>query len=180
MAQHMSYPKQYETVFITENKIRINVRPLKTTDEQLLQDLYLSLDDRDLFLRFCQVGKISCLEAAHEEVNIDYQRQFCIGALVGEASNQEIIGTAGFFLNQITNNAEYSFVIKKAWRNHGIGQFLLQHLVLIAKKKGIKGFYGTIHMENKNTIHIFKKYGEIRITPPELGEKELFFELLFD
>jgi len=176
----MNYPTQYETDFLTKDNKKILVRPLKTPDEQLLRDLYYSLDDRDIYLRFCQVGRNSCLEAAQEESNIDYHNKFCIGALVGESSHQEMIGTAGYFLNPNTNTAEYSFVVKKSWRNCGIGQFLLNHLVDIAKEKGIKGFYGTIHLENKNTIHIFKKFWNIKITPPEIGEKELFFEVFFE
>jgi len=176
----MNYPKQYETYFLTKDDKKINVCPLKTTDEQLLRDLYYSLDDRDIYLRFCQVGRNSCLEAAQEESNIDYHNKFCIGAFVGEGSHREMIGTAGYFLNPNTNTAEYSFVVKKNWRNYGIGQYLLHQLVEIAIEKGIEGFYGTIHLENKNTIHIFKKFGHVRITPPEIEEKELFFEIFFE
>jgi len=35
-------------------------------------------------------------------------------------------------------------------------------------------------LRNKNTIHIIKKSGYTKIIPPEVGEKELFFELFFE
>lgn len=91
-----------------------------------------------------------------------------------------MIGTAGFFLNPNNKTAEFSFCVRKFWRNKGIGQFLLQHSINIAKEMGINCFYGTIHFQNINTIHVIKKSGFTKITPPEVGEKEIFFELYFE
>ena len=176
----MDYHKQYETFLVTKDNKKITIRPLRTTDEKLLEELYYSLDKKDMYFRFCEVGKDFCHAAVQQEVNLDYHNIFCIGALVGEISNQEMVGTAGFYLNPKTNTAEFSFVVKKFWRNEGIGQYLLHHLMKIAKEKGIKGFYGTIHFQNKNTIHIIKKSGRVKITPPEVGDKEMFFELFFE
>ncbi len=177
---HMNYPKQYETYFLTKDNKKITIRPLKTTDEHLLKDLYYSLDKQSMYFRFCEVGRNFCDTVIQQEVNIDYHNIFCLCALVGEISNKEMVGTAGFYLNPNTNTAEFSFVVKKLWRNKGIGQYLLHHLIMIANEKGIKGFYGTIHFQNKNTIHIIKKSGYTKVSPPEVGEKELFFELFFE
>ena len=76
--------------------------------------------------------------------------------------------------------AEYSFVIREDYRDKGIGSYLYHHLIIIAKEKGIKGFYGTIHLQNKKTVQIIRKGGYTKITPPEAGENELFYEVFFD
>ncbi len=174
------YPKEYETFFKTQQKEKIYVRPVKTTDEPLLKEMYYSLNERDRYLRFFELRKEFTHSKTQNEVNIDYQNIFSIGAFVGEIGNQEMVGNASYYLNPRTNTAEFSFLVKNEWRGKGIASFLYHHLILIAKEKGIDGFYGSIHIENKDTIHVIKKGGSTKITPPEAGEKELFFEVFFE
>lgn len=174
------YPKQYETSFIMQNKEKVVVRPVNTTDEPLLKDLYYSLDERDRYLRFFEVKKEFTHSKAQNEVNIDYHNIFSIGTFVGDIGNQEMVGNATYYLNPHNNMAEFSFVVKKEWRGKGIASFIYNHLIKIAKEKGIKGFYGNIHIQNKETVHIIKKGGRTIITPPEAGEKELFYEVFFE
>ncbi|MHA1273050.1 MAG: GNAT family N-acetyltransferase [Promethearchaeota archaeon] len=174
------YPKQYETFFKTHDGAKIYVRPLKPTDEPLLKDLYYSLDEKDRYLRFFEVRKEFTHSKTQYEVNIDYENVFSIGAFIGEIDKQEMVGTASYHYNPNNNMAEFDFIVKKEWRGKGIASFLYHHLIIVAKEKGIRGFYGNIHIENKQTIHIIKKGGRTKITPPEFGEKELFYEVFFD
>ncbi|MBN1802014.1 MAG: GNAT family N-acetyltransferase [Candidatus Lokiarchaeota archaeon] len=174
------YPKQYETSFHTRDKHKIHVRPLKTTDEAPLKELYYSLNERDRYLRYFEIKKEFLHSKTQDEVNIDYENAFSIGAFVGDFPDQEMIGTASYHLNKKINMAEFDFIIKKQWRGYGLGSFLLHHMIIIAKEKGVKGFFGNIHIENKDTIHIFKKLGNLKVTPPAEGEKELYFELVFE
>ena len=174
------YPIEYETYFKTKSNDKIHVRPIKTTDEPLLKDMYYSLNERDRYLRFFELRKEFTHSKTQNECNIDYNTIFSIGAFIGEIGNEEMIGNANYYLNPKTNTAEFSFIVTKDWRGKGIASFLYQHLIVIAKEKGIDGFYGSIHIENKDTIHVIKKGGETKITPPEAGEKELFFEVYFE
>ncbi|TFF93518.1 MAG: GNAT family N-acetyltransferase [Promethearchaeota archaeon] len=174
------YPKQYETFLRTKEGEMIYIRPVKTTDELLLKDLYYSLDERDRYLRFFEVRKEFTHSKTQKEVNIDYDKVFSIGAFVGDIDNQEMIGTASYHYNPEINMAEFDFLVKKDWRGMGIASFLYHHMIIIAKEKGIRGFYGNIHIQNKATVHIIKKGGRTKITPPEFGEKELFYEVYFD
>ncbi|MHA1343827.1 MAG: GNAT family N-acetyltransferase, partial [Promethearchaeota archaeon] len=174
------YPKQYETYFLTKDKKRLMVRPVKTTDEKLLKELYYSLDERDRYLRFFEIKKEFTHSKTQHEVNIDYENVFSIGAFTGDFSDPEMIGTASYHYNPHNNMAELDFLVKKEWRGKGIASFLYHHLIIVAKEKGIKGFYGNIHIQNKQTIHIIKKGGRTKITPPEIGEKELFYEVYFE
>jgi acyl-CoA hydrolase/GNAT superfamily N-acetyltransferase len=173
------YPDQYETFFKTKKGVKITVRPLKPTDEPLLKELYYSLDERDRYLRFFELKKEFTHSKTQYEVNIDYQNVFSIGAFVGDIGSQEMIGTASYHYNARINMAEFDFLVKKEWRGEGVGSFLYHQLIIIAKEKGIRGFYGNIHIQNRKTINIIKKGGKTNINPPEVGEKELFYEVFF-
>ena len=174
------YPSEYETIYTARNDKKIRIRPVKTTDEALLKDLYYTLNETDRYLRFFEVRKEFTHSKTQSEVNIDYDKIFSIGAFIGEVGREKMIGNATYNLNPSLNMAEYSFIVSEKWRGEGIGTFLYQHLIIIAKEKGIKGFYGNIHIQNKSTVRIIQKGGYTKITPPELGEKELFYEVLFD
>ncbi|MHA2196582.1 MAG: GNAT family N-acetyltransferase [Promethearchaeota archaeon] len=174
------YPSEYETIYKVRNNKKIKVRPVKTTDEPLLKDLYYTLNETDRYLRFFEVRKEFTHSKTQGEVNIDYDKIFSIGAFIGEIGREKMIGNATYYLNPTSNMAEYSFIVSEKWRGEGIGTYLYQHLIIIAKEKGIKGFYGTIHIQNKSTVHIIQQGGYTKITPPEQGEKELFYEVFFD
>ncbi|MBD3341999.1 MAG: GNAT family N-acetyltransferase [Candidatus Lokiarchaeota archaeon] len=174
------YPSQYETIFKTKKKGTIYIRPLKTTDEPLLKELYYSLNEKDRYMRFFEVKKDFTHSKTQCEVNIDYKKIFSIGAFVGDIADQEMVGNATYHYNPRNNMAEFSFLVKEDWRGQGIASFLYHHLIIIAKEHGIKGFYGNIHIRNKKTIRIIKRGGRTKITPPEMGDNELFYEVFFD
>ncbi|MHA1805165.1 MAG: GNAT family N-acetyltransferase [Promethearchaeota archaeon] len=173
------YPKHYETVFKTKNNVEVFIRPVKTTDESLLRELYYSLDEKDRYLRFFEVKKEFRHSRTQKEVNIDYENIFSLGAFVGDISDPEMIGNASYHYNPNNNMAEFDFIVKREWRGMGIGSYLYHYLIMIAKEKGIRGFYGNIHIQNKRTVNIIKKGGYTKITPPEFGEKELFYQVFF-
>lgn len=175
------YPSQYETIYETHDKQKVRIRPVKTTDEPLLRDLYYSLSERDRYLRFFELKKDFTHSKTQFEVNIDYNKIFSIGAFIGEIGNEEMIGNATYYFNPKLNMGEYSFLVRDDYRGKGIGGFLYQQIIIIAKERGLKGLYGNIHIQNKNAVRIIRTGGYTRITPPRnLDEKELFYEVFFD
>ena len=174
------YPFRYETLYSVLGGEKINIRPVKTTDEPLLKELYYSLNEKDRYMRFFEVRKEFTHSKTQNEVNIDYINIFSIGAFKGEIGREEMVGNATYYLNPANNMAEYSFLVREDYRGKGLGSFLYHHLIIIAKENGIKGFYGNIHIQNKKTVQIIRKGGFTKITPPEAGEKELFYEVFFD
>ena len=175
------YPSEYVTVATLRGGEKIQIRPVKTTDEPLLKELYYSLNETDRYLRFFEVRKEFTHSKTQNEVNIDYNKIFSIGAFIGDVGKEKMVGNATYYLNPKLNMAEYSFIVREDYRGKGLGSFLYQHLIIIAKEKGIKGFYGTIHIQNKSTVQIIRKGGYTKIKPPsDLNEKELFYEVFFD
>ncbi|MFX1469117.1 MAG: GNAT family N-acetyltransferase, partial [Promethearchaeota archaeon] len=175
------YPLEYETVYTTISKEKVKIRPVKTTDEPLLKDLYYSLSERDRYLRFFELKKEFTHSKTQFEVNIDYNNIFSIGAFIGEIGHEKMIGNATYYLNPKLNMGEYSFIVREDYRGKGIGGFLYQHIIIIAKEKGLKGLYGNIHIQNKSAVRIIQTGGYTKITPPSSPEeKELFYEVFFD
>ena len=77
--------------------------------------------------------------------------------IIGKINN-EIIGFAG--LKKIFDQADImNIVIKKTYRNQGIGTLLLENLILLAKDLNIFTLFLEVNEQNKPAIHLYEKLG---------------------
>ena len=52
-----------------------------------------------------------------------------------------------------------NIVIKKTYRNQGIGTLLLENLILLAKDLNIFTLFLEVNEQNKPAIHLYEKFG---------------------
>ena len=70
----------------------------------------------------------------------------------------EIIGFAGIKI--IIDEADImNIVVKKSYRNNGIGSLLLENLILISNKKNLNFINLEVDCKNTITINLYKKFG---------------------
>ncbi|MBD3350619.1 MAG: GNAT family N-acetyltransferase [Candidatus Lokiarchaeota archaeon] len=150
------YPESYESYYETPSGETIFVRPVKPTDERMLQDLYYSLSMQDRVLRFFTPQKRFPHKQTQSKVNVDYEETMALVGVVGEEDNQKIISAGSYYLNRNTNMAEIAFTVHDDYRNKGITKYVLEQLINIAKEKGITGFNGEVLPENKAMIHVLE------------------------
>ena len=102
-----------------------------------------------LFLDFDDFWSFSTLKEEVENENSSY--------IIGKINN-EIIGFAG--LKKIFDQADImNIVIKKTYRNQGIGTLLLENLILLAKDLNIFTLFLEVNEQNKPAIHLYEKLG---------------------
>lgn len=60
-----------------------------------------------------------------------------------------------------TNNKLYlsRLIVKKEYRNQGIGQELLKYMIALCKENGYRQITVGVDTANKNAVHIYKKAG---------------------
>ena len=81
--------------------------------------------------------------------------------IIGKINN-EIIGFAG--LKIIFEQADImNIVIKKTYRNQGVGTLLLENLILLAKDLNISTLFLEVNEQNKPAIHLYEKLGFERL-----------------
>ncbi|MFX0104657.1 MAG: GNAT family N-acetyltransferase [Candidatus Hodarchaeota archaeon] len=155
------YPEKYETLLKLKNGKTIKIRPVKPTDERLIQELHYSLDEKDRYLRFFAPVKDFRHKKIQPMVNIDYSTDMILVAEFNVNGEGQIIGLGAFFKAHQPSIAELAFVIHKNWRGLGITKFLLNYLVQIGKELNYRTFTGSILLENKPMLHIINNSGYV-------------------
>ncbi|MHA1819494.1 MAG: GNAT family N-acetyltransferase [Promethearchaeota archaeon] len=159
----IKYPRKYEKKFATKNGEIIFFRPIKPTDERLIQDLYYSLDTEDRIFRFFRKKKYFTRNdsSIKMNLNIDYENIMVLVGTVGDLESERIIAICSYQRDPMTNMAEIAFTVHRDWRDKGLTKFMLNYLARIAREKGIDGFQGEIMWQNQKMVHIIKNSGYI-------------------
>ncbi len=170
------YPKEYETVWTDKKSTQVFFRPVKPTDERAIQDLIYALPEQDVYTRFFQNLKSFTHKLAMPMAAIDYNDKMAIAAVVGKEepeSKEKIVAVGRYVRDPNTDYAEVAFTTDHRWQDRGIGTFLLQYLIQIAKEKNIKGFTADVLSQNVPMMKVFSKAGYPVKTNLEYGVYEL-------
>ncbi|MBU0965869.1 MAG: GNAT family N-acetyltransferase [Proteobacteria bacterium] len=150
------YPEKFEWKFTTRDQVTVFFRPVKPTDERMLQDLYYELDQDDRKLRFFSPKSTFSHEETQSAVNVDYESVFVLVGLGGEADQQKIVSIGSYYLDRPHNQAEIAFTVTKEYRNQGLTRFMLHKLIDVAREKGVAGFNGEVLKINDAMLNILK------------------------
>jgi acyl-CoA hydrolase/GNAT superfamily N-acetyltransferase len=153
------YPEDLETYRTTKSGLEVLLRPVKISDEPLLKELFHTLSDNSMYLRFISMRKDMPHERLQEFVVVDYTKQMVILAVLKEEQKETILGIGQYAIDENTHTADVAFAVRDDHQNKGLGWELLCYLIYLAKRQGLLGFTADVLMENKSMLHVFEKSG---------------------
>ena len=172
------YPERYETHIELPDGRLIKIRPVKPTDERMLQELYYSMDKEDRYLRFFTTVRTFSHKRIHPLVTIDYFTKMILVGEIMDGGEQKIISTAAFFKSKEPSKAEIGGVVHEDWRKKGIMRFMLEHLAKIGRELNVRVFTGDILLQNKPMLHIINTIGHpITYRNVQYGEFEFAYDI---
>jgi GNAT superfamily N-acetyltransferase len=171
------YPKELETRAVFDGT-EIFFRPVMPTDEPLMQDLFYALSEESIYYRFFTGTSVMPHTRVQRFTTIDYQKELAIVAVVGEEGHEEIIAVGRYTVEPDTNMAEVAFLVRDDWQRKGIGSWLQNYLIEIAKKRGIVALKARTLADNTAVLRLVHKAGvTIESTPEEGGLYLLTYKL---
>jgi len=172
------YPERYETFYELHDGRRIKLRPVKPTDERMLQELYYSMDSQDRYLRFFSNVRSFGHKKIQPLVNIDYVTKMIIVGEYMDKGELKLISSAAFYKTKKPSKAEIGGVVHEDWRKKGIMKFMLEHLAMIGRELNVQFFTGDILLQNKPMLHIIDNIGyPITYKNVESGEFEFAYDI---
>ncbi len=151
---HSIYPLGLEETRVIDRK-KVTFRPVKLTDERIIQEHYYGLDRNDVVSRFFQEKKSFVSKQIERTFIIDYHKDMTIVAVEGQQGFERILAVGEYYLDPESELAEIAFSVEKNWQGKGLSSIVIQKLAEAAKKNGIKGLTAYTAQDNKRMVKLF-------------------------
>lgn len=120
----------------------IDIEEMSLNDLEKIKDILIS--DFDDFWNF------NILKEELESPNSKY--------IIVKTNDGEIIGFTGIKI--LVDNADImNIVVKKSWRNQGVGNLLLNNLISLCKDLNLLSLSLEVNEDNLPAIHLYEKFG---------------------
>lgn len=149
--------REVRTAMLLKDGTQVSIRPIHPTDEPRMRTLFYNLSQETIYYRFMQHMQSIPRKQILDMTYIDPRTEVAILATVPEAFGEDIIAVARYYLDVKTNRAEVAFVVQDQWQRKGIGTFLLNHLIKIARRSGITGFTAEVLRANRPMQTVFNR-----------------------
>ncbi|MFO7835139.1 MAG: GNAT family N-acetyltransferase [Candidatus Thorarchaeota archaeon] len=161
-------------------EINVRLRLIRPDDTDRIKDLFYDLSEESIFFRFLSPLKSIRRQTLQQFYDVDQERDISIVATIRpdvEGESEKIIGAGRYLLNRSTNEAEFALVVQDQYQSRGIGTFILNHLMRIAKSKGVDKFVAYVHPRNQPMIRFLHQTGKVIESRLSVADSEYVFKL---
>lgn len=148
----------------------ITIRPIRPEDVDLETEFARNLSRESLYNRFLGGGVALTPEWLRRLTCIDFSRDMALIATVAFGDSETQIGVARYALLEDGITCEFAIAVADQWQGYGIGEMLMRHLIVAARKAGIATMIGDIFATNTAMQGLARKLGFVVATHPEGAE----------
>ena len=134
----------------------MHVRAIRPDDRERLVDHFHRLSARSVHFRFMGM-KRELSEADLDYFTLpDFVRHIALAATLREGGAERIIGIGRYVADDQDAAAEVAFAVADQYQGRGIGTLLLEHLLRIARERGITEFRADVLGDNNQMLDVFR------------------------
>jgi acyl-CoA hydrolase/RimJ/RimL family protein N-acetyltransferase len=183
LVQGTYFASEYETVETfkgPDGPVEVDFRLIRPDDADRIKELFYGLSEESIYFRFLTPLRTLQRQTLQDFYNVDQSRDISVVAVIRsdeEGEVEQIVGAGRYLLNRSTNEAEFALLIQDEYQGKGIGTFLLNHLMRIAKSKGVDAFIAYVHPQNQPMIRFLHKTGKVIESNLSIQDEEYIFKL---
>lgn len=151
------YPTAIASQHVFRNELKVRFRAVKPSDEEAMRRLFYRFSGRTIYRRFFYPIKTMPHKRMQAYVNIDYQHELSIVGLVKENHQDIIIAEARYARDDCTTLGEVAFIVDERFQGLGIGRYIYNMLIRLAKERGLTGFTAEVLHDNTEMMRVFEK-----------------------
>ncbi|HEY7405337.1 MAG TPA: GNAT family N-acetyltransferase [Candidatus Angelobacter sp.] len=156
-------PVEYSTEFQANDGTQFVVRPIRPDDEPLMVDFHRHLSEETVYRRYFGPLRLD-VRVAHERLLkrclIDYHNEMALVATCRDRNgNDQLAAVARLVKIADSNRAEIAFVVADQHQHHGLGTYLLERMIDIARKEGFAELEAIVLADNFSMKDLFRRAG---------------------
>ncbi|MFX0044383.1 MAG: GNAT family N-acetyltransferase [Candidatus Hermodarchaeota archaeon] len=177
------FPIEYEvqkTFEGPDGPIDVDFRLIRPDDTDRIKCLFYGLSEESIFFRFLTPLTSLRRQTLQDFYDVDQSRDISIVATIcsdEEGTTEQIIGAGRYLLDWHKNEAEFALLVQDDYQNRGVGTFMLNHLMRIARSKGVGAFIAHVHPKNVPMIRFLHKTGKVIESKLKMEDDEYIFKL---
>ncbi|MBL0157405.1 MAG: bifunctional acetate--CoA ligase family protein/GNAT family N-acetyltransferase [Bryobacterales bacterium] len=157
------YPVQYAGEFTTRGGETVEIRPIRPEDEPMMVKFHETLSERTVYQRYLQLLNVN-QRTGHERLTricfIDYAEQMALAVeRTDPATGERQIVGVGRLQGIRAAEAEFSIVVSDEFQKQGLGTELLNRLIDVGRKEGVKVITADILADNSAMQKVSEKAG---------------------
>ena len=169
----MTVPTGASTYALLTDGTTVEIRPARPDDFEAVRDMHANMSPENLYLRFFSVSRV----AAEREA-----QRICREPAPGRAAllavlDGQVIGCGSYEVVNSSESAEVAMSVADDMHNRGIGTLLLEHLISLARSRGVRTFVAETLTENALMLQVFANAGLRAHRTLEDGVYDLRFPL---
>ncbi len=153
------YPNEVASKQVLKNGLHVRFRPIKPSDEEAMRRLFYRFSKKSIYSRFFFPVSTMPHDKIQAYVNIDYQTEMSVIALINEPGQEIIIAEARYARDEEDGFGDLGFFVDEKYQGLGIAGYLFKVLIRMAKERALKGFKAEVLQENKGMIKVLENGG---------------------
>jgi acyl-CoA synthetase (NDP forming)/GNAT superfamily N-acetyltransferase len=150
----MSAPVEPGTYALLTDGTTIEIRPARPDDFEAVRDMHAQMSPENLYMRFFGVSRVAAEQEARRVCREPAPDRAALLAVL----DGRVIGCISY---QVTGgeSAEVGMAVADDMHNRGIGTLLLEHLISLARRQGVRAFVAETLAENASMLDVFAHAG---------------------
>ncbi|MEO7326694.1 MAG: GNAT family N-acetyltransferase [Dokdonella sp.] len=131
------------------NGTSVLIRPIRDVDVELERRFIEELSPQSIRFRFLGEMKTPSPELLRQFTHPDPASEVAFVAMLGEGADKREIGVSRYSARADGLSCECAVAVSDDWHNQGLATMLMQHLIGVARQRGIECMYSIDSADNQ-------------------------------
>ena len=154
-----AYLREEERTVALRDGRTVLVRPARTGDAPLLQDLFYRMPPDDVYTRFFRHLTSLPLSTAEHMTSVSFEDEVTLLAVEGDWGSERVVGTVSYVRDPTSGRADVAFMVDPQWKGHGLGTALRDVVVDVGRRHSVVAFTADVLAENTAMLRVFRSSG---------------------
>ena len=141
---------------VLRNGTHVVIRPIHKQDVELERRFIEGLSPRSRHFRFLEAMRSPSEALLRQLTAIDPSTDAAYVALIAVGAEKREIGVARFSAQPDGKDCEFAITVSDEWQHKGLGTLMMQHLIAVARARGIESMYSSDASDND----LMRKFAE--------------------